>query len=399
MPDGIASELIPKVLELPPFEALRFSQEKLKALLERPEYKNSTIVEKFQRQLDSNEFEGMMLTAFTDIDGTFISVLWPTDSEKQNLPPSALKMIYEEINSPRIKATEEITEFLYRHNIPIIAVTGRDIPMVEELNQIGITPKFDMIAGAVGTELDVLQKDNIYKRDAKFETHVREEIGFERSRVYAMCCEVKEDIRTRMPHLDLVFQDRDSEENVRIYAENPLAKEQGRTKINSPQPYKISFNLNGTLSEMEAVRQTFLKEFVKNGLEKVKLVFSHTEDLQGGRIRFNIDVVPVQKDEAINWMCGEYGCVGAVAGDSGNDEAMIKFGAEAGVVVGGSKQELITAIDMVSKNPLRRTKHFAVYTIDGQNRLLYIEPGGVFGPESLKKAGRAFLLLLKLRSK
>lgn len=187
----------------------------------------------------------------------------------------------------------------------------------------------------------------------------------------------------------MVFQPRDSREN-------PTGK--------PVQRYKISFFFEGSPSDAKKIRRQFSEFNREHGLANVQIVVSHRQVLNNGRShrsQWNLDLVPVSKQQAIDFMAKKYGCRGVVAGDSGNDSEMIFQGGDntriAGGIVGNAKPELKE--DLAHCCVVRETNHFKIVKTP-DNRLIYVEPdSSKVRPESLQRMFQAFSLFDKLRIK
>ncbi len=357
---------------------------KLEQLSKSEAYKNSTLLEKFRLQQEKKEFGDFLVAAFSDIDGTFIYV-WKPNEEDRKDKQEELVAFREAFQRVRFQwSTERTTQFLEEHHVPIIAVTGRDLKMVQEDQRL---PMFDGVASAVGTEVYSNQKDGTYQLDDQFDSYLRQDIGYKREEVYQVCAGFQHNLVLANQEIKLEFQPRD-----RVGSSE------------QPQPYKISFNFEGDQQTVDMLNsaegeQSLRAVLNENGFQNVKLVFSWDRDLGGGRSRYNIDVVPLTKKDAVDYLAKKFGCLAFTAGDSGNDKEMI-FESEtagAGIVVGGAKDELRRALDVLKGNLTRETPHFISLRDD---RLLFKDiDSSRRGPESLLKAIRAFRLLNVLKSK
>jgi HAD superfamily hydrolase (TIGR01484 family) len=344
------------------------------------DYQDSVVVDKLDMQL---RVQGDLTAAavFTDIDGTYLG--------QSNDP--------HEVSAFR-KATLDMESQLAASHIPLIAVTGRELYMVQDMQSPApeALPKFDIVVAAVGTEIHILQKDGSYKKDEQYQKFLQDEIGFDRVLMYEICKELKSSIATQKPELSLDFQPLDSEVNVEAY-ENDPEHAQEKTGQGKPQGFKISFRFNASHSDRNWVADQFRTTLDRGGFEKVLIVISHDSSLDEDRIRYNIDIIPVTKDAAIEYLVQTLKCEGVVAGDSGNDQRMIENATDAGIVVGGAKQELVDGLR--KHETVRETDHFRVLSVDGKNRLIYEEPDeDLKASRSLKKALRAFSLLRSIRT-
>ena len=354
-----------------PETVLNQREQALQELSQRPDYANSTLLNKFQLQKDTRP-----LCSFSDIDGTYVfNSTDPLDQAKYR------------------QATGELTNLLAAENIGNIAVTGRDLRMVTE----GQSPKtenlpqFDVIVAAVGTEIYVRQTDGTYRLDEAFKKYIEEAMGFNRQEVYAVCKAYLGKVTASAPRLGLEFQPRDREnlleEGVDSYEEKPYSTDTART----PQPYKISYYFNGSEQERTAMQSGTENYLFDNGHPGLHVVISKDKQLPDGRDRYNMDIVPITKDGAINYLSTEYGSLGVVSGDSGNDIRMIQYGADVAAIPGNVNDELRQVIDQLPT--IRETKHFQIKQANGGSRLFYVEPDSLNGPESIKKAMRAYRLL------
>src|SRR5512135_817997 len=93
----------------------------------RIEYNNSVLIHKLNIKSAKKDFP---FCVFTDIDDTYIYQYQPTREEKANLTEAQIAELIQVTNEKYKRATQEVTNFLDARNIPIIAVTGRDLPLV-----------------------------------------------------------------------------------------------------------------------------------------------------------------------------------------------------------------------------------------------------------------------------
>lgn len=105
----------------------------LEHLISLPEYRNSTLVDKFSTQAGIAP-----VVAFTDLDGTLFA-------------------------KGKEAVTGEFLKMLKGQNIPLVAVTGRDLE--SSITGNNPQPEFDVVCAAVGTEIWVRQKDGNYLLD------------------------------------------------------------------------------------------------------------------------------------------------------------------------------------------------------------------------------------------
>ncbi|MBI4004863.1 hypothetical protein HY358_01870 [Candidatus Roizmanbacteria bacterium] len=190
------------------------------ALRSEPTYENSFLVEQLAAQATKSSGWNKLYTGFVDLDGTFSYTYKPTDAEKQLLNPEALKKLILEKSQPYIQASDRLTSKLQQRNISLIAVTGRDLSLIQRGQAGGSEyetahfPQFVVCAGAVGTELYILQHDGSYLLDEQWENYIKNHFGFDRDLLYGGCVSVVERFRQHAPDMKLQFQSRDSLENV-----------------------------------------------------------------------------------------------------------------------------------------------------------------------------------------
>jgi hydroxymethylpyrimidine pyrophosphatase-like HAD family hydrolase len=288
-------------------------------------------------------------------------------------------------------ATHRLAQALHAEEIPIVLVTGRDLisahriqPPAEEGLRL-----FDAAATSVGTEIWVQQQDGRYTRDCAYAALIAEETRFVREQVYAVCLDLYRWYAAHAPARRLLFQSRDTENNVAYHAGADTLT--GEPPGKPPLPYKISFWCEGTDGEAEAVVARFREALAAAGYPSLRLVLSHSRHLEGEVYRFNLDVLAHAKADAINYMTQAYGCLGIVAGDSGNDADMLLDAGAVGVVVGGSKPEIGRLL--AAQETVRATRHFRLVARPHGVRLLYVEPAEARGPESLLRARHGLELL------
>jgi hydroxymethylpyrimidine pyrophosphatase-like HAD family hydrolase len=354
----------------------------LARLSRRTEYLHSHLLAKLQRLAAADR---PWWIAFFDVDGTYLH------QQHVPLPGEGDSELARAENARYEAMTWKLARLLHARDIPIVLVTGRDLisshriqpPPAEELRL------FDAAATSVGTELWVQQQDNRYIRDSVYNTYIAHTTGFDRAAVYAVCRTLQHWYSAHEPARNVLFQSRDTENNVAYHegADTLTGEPPGKP----PLAYKISLFCEGTDAEAAAVVARFRVALTAAGFGGVRLVLSHSRALDGDVHRFNLDILAHAKGDAVQYMTQEYCCRGIVAGDSGNDADMLLDAADAGVVVGGSKPEI--AHLLAAQNTLRATRHFRLLARPHGVRLLYVDPCGRRGPESLLHAWRSLALL------
>lgn len=357
-------------------------QNKIEKLSESSDYKDSVILGNL---LEQKIIPDSKVAIFSDIDGTM------TNPENFSKGKKALNLT---------------SLFLDKHKVPLVAVSGRDISLIrsgqingKDFDKLGL-PQFPVCIGAVGTEIYVLQKNGEYKLDQGWESHIKEEIGFNRGLIYEKgCLPILEKYKSIFPDLRLRFQQRDSEENVAAWKNDP--DNLNKREVLEPQSKKISFNIDASETEMQVLREEFAEMLIGIDRSRVKVIFSSGKRLENGKLNWNIDLIPVDKKDAMKFLAEKFGAMSISAGDSGNDESMINSG-DAGLVVGGAKDELVmSARESAKKEGMeKQTRHFTkiVSPEDLKSRILFIEPEDNVnrGPESLLKGLRALYLLSRI---
>jgi hypothetical protein len=348
----------------------------LDRLSRRAEYGNSHLLAKLQRLAEAHR---PWWVAFLDVDGTYLHqerVPEPSDGDPDLV--RAANARYEAI-------TYRVAAKLTEHHIPIVLVTGRDLISSHRIQPpAGAALRlFDAAATSVGTEIWVQQR--------AYSAALAGATGFERSGVYALCCELQQWYAAQEPARNVLFQSRDTENNIAYYqgADTLTGEPPGKP----PLPYKISLFCEGTDGEAAGVVARFQAVLAAGGFGGVRLVLSHSRPVGGDVYRFNLDIVAHSKADAVQYMTREYGCGGVVAGDSGNDADMLLDAGDVGVVVGGSKPEIVRML--AEQAPLRVTRHFRVLARPHGVRLLYVDPSARRGPESLLHAWHALDLLAR----
>lgn len=259
------------------------SQEELPKIEFTGVYENSNIAAKIQHRLEKGQ---RPLALFSDIDNTFY-------------------------RKDQVEAMQALDQVMEEEKMAKIYITGRDQPMVESQTDL---PKADIVAGAVGTEIYVKQKDGGYKLDEEYRQILLN--TWDREKIYQAAQ------RLVAENPGLMFQPRDV----------PGAFERGDTN-QSPQEFKTSFHAFGEYTDMERMVELLEKELV--GARAIG-----STDIYNPK-KFNIDLLPLHagKELAIRYLAEKFGLKGFAAGDSGNDLAMLLEGGQPAILVGGARQE------------------------------------------------------------
>lgn len=341
-----------------------------------PPYKSSTLLKKLELQKKSKIFRGKTVIAFTDIDGTYL--------ENKHYTP--YKNVIE-FQKPRYEdAASSFTIFLDSYNIPIVAVTGRQLHEVfnGQINGLDYEdqhlPIFDGIAPSVGTQLYILQDENEinYVKDIEYDLLVKEESNFHRDTLYPICEELKKNIDLKFPDLKFSFQQKDQKTNMFMFDQ--------RTGQSIPvEPYRISFVAKKDIID-PYILQTLVLNFLRsNGFAKIQFIMTIDRDIC-------IDIAAVAKDFPVQYLKKISKVdVGLVAGDSGNDKLMLMHAPSAGFIPNDAKPELINEIRGIPG--IKSTEY---YVILPNGVPIYIEPlevtkGTYTGAQSLQASFAAYL--------
>lgn len=387
-----------------------------KTLAQQNGYKNSVLLGTLAQQSLLTGWDNLA-GLFTDLDGTY--VVWKNFSQQEQttLSLEEKRALSVDFAQPYIKSAERLLERLNKKSRPIFAVSGRDMNLIR-IGQPGGKeferahfPMFPACAGAVGTEISILQKDGTYIPDDEWTDYIRNNIGFNRAHIYGQAATIDEPatgcvgLLQKLSEYKLQFQTRDTPQNVLAWQNDPENK-QGNKIEEKPQDFKISFWFEGNNQSITTVKQAFeeMLSSVAINRPQVKTVISHHKTLNNGEHVFNLDLVPVSKRDAIEYMANKYHLFAVVSGDSGNDEDMLLNALPkkqaAGVIVGGAKAELVESVHstLESSEIRKQTKHFTSFNHEGDSRLLYIGlPEEGHGPTSLDAAIHAFELLDAVR--
>jgi hydroxymethylpyrimidine pyrophosphatase-like HAD family hydrolase len=219
--------------------------------------------------------------------------------------------------------TEHLFQQLEAADYGLVLLTGKSRENIEVLSEV---PPADIIATAAGTEIFVRCAGEL-RFDENFEARLRA-TGWVRSEVKDILADVLTTLQQQGIALEWQPQDKDEP--------TPQTKE-----------FKISFTMIGTDTDMVAARQAFI-----NATVGLVLASSSHEDSR----QYKIDIVPFRsgKRGALEYILENLPQVGAgfVAGNSGNDFAMLQLGAFPAILVGGASAEAVTALEAVQGKQL-----------------------------------------------
>lgn len=251
-------------------------------------YANATVRQKLNAQT------GPRTVLLTDIDNSF----------------------YYANDPDAVEASSALKAELDALNIPIIAITGGSNQSVYDRIDAGILPHFDVVAGAVGTEIDVLQQNGAYCTDTDFAEALRKG-GFIAGDVLSEANQIIDKLRVDAPELALQLQ-------------NPGER----------NDYKVSLYFTGTPGNSKEMRALFKETFPEFKVSTCTDIHTPTvNDIS----RFCLDITAANKATPASHVIGKLNIArGLIAVDSGNDESLISetppnFTA---VVVGGHQLEL-----------------------------------------------------------
>lgn len=316
-----------------------------------------------------NQKRNRPFALFTDLDDTFINKYYPTPQERQGLTQKDADLIIDQ-NIRSYQDSISLYRFLHSQSIPFSFVSGRDIYMFKALQQVFktklpslsylITPY--ILAGAVGTEIWVLQQDGQYIYDGEYEKHLQTKFGYERLKIYELTRKLINSIAKIHPQTDFKFQKRD------VLPASPHEF--------PPQKMKVSLEFVSS-SEMSVEIQGEINTFfASHNLDKIRVITSYGFPINEKINSYNVDLLPCGKAEPVNYIAEQFNISPICAGDGGNDEDMIINAKGYAIVVGGYKKELEGAIQSCE------TK-----------KAIFIESNPAYkGPLSLENALKNFLL-------
>ncbi|MDP2789550.1 MAG: HAD family hydrolase [bacterium] len=288
----------------------------------------------------------------------------------------------------RQEASNELFASATEHGYPIVAVTGNDLVGIAKRQATGELPKFPILIGSVGTEIDVLQADGTYKRDEAYRQMLLKEKHYDRPTIARSAAEMIHDLADRIPEADLHYQG--TEQSPYRQAEEAYL-ENSEANAHKVQEFKVSFHFFADSPEgVEAIAKEAAQRFPGQELvicEEINYNNQLPPDEQ--RKKYCLDVVPITKAGAVEYVAKHTGVEkGIVAGDSGNDTDMLmKSGKLQAVVVGGAKSELVGAADQVSQEKPGKSSFRRVLGEDGTLKAIYVERGERKGSESIAYAG------------
>lgn len=287
---------------------------------------NLAIIKKINKQNSKEKY-----CLFSDLDDTYILKYWPQEKILIEKPQRETD-IYLFDNIEKYLPTFKLKKLLDKLNIPLIIVSGRDFFQIKDLSDafshkfpaIKSILDFDVIISAVGTEIFYRTNKNKYIKDMNYEKLIGSK-NFDRYK-----------IKKLLIYLINYFK---KEKNLEYCS---LSKRDLENNIQELPPLKNKISVE-FISSFEIAKK-FIKIINKNlkneKISDLKILLSNPYKLSKFELKFNLDIVPVSKDEAINYLKKKFGIKTIIAGDSGNDYEMIKTG-DYKIVPGNAKKELL----------------------------------------------------------
>lgn len=303
-------------------------------------YQSSSLILKLNRQ-KKNYPQRKPLCLFSDLDDTYILKYWPSE---EILETNSQK-VTDTILSPDLTIYDEtilLKRFLDDNNIPLIAVSGRDLFQMKELRSkfiktIPSNPEimdFDAIIGAVGTEIYIKTNDS-YRLDSQFEK-VCSKTSYNKEALYTILESLIPIVRKKYSPIAFDFCKRDKKDSI---DELPTL------------PYKISYEFKSDEQNAHLIIQMISENLSMSGYGFVKILWSSPYAIDKSINKYNVDIVPVSKDIPVLYLKKLLDLTVIVAGDSGNDFEMLTNAADIAIVVGNAKKELIDLISpLLQKN-------------------------------------------------
>lgn len=284
------------------------------------------------------------LCLFSDFDDTYLLKYWPSEQILEKFSQKYTDTILS--HDPSFYQTSLVLkEFLDVNHIPLIIISGRDhwqlLELVKSYKQHldygQEIMDFDGFIGAVSTEIYIKSK-NHYLKDTTYSRLLRD-TSFSRPVIYHLLKNLIPLIKNKYHPISFDFCKRDQSNSV---GELPKL------------PYKISYEFKADMATAELI-ETEIKECLqKQGYGNLKILVSSPYSLSGDCRKYNVDIVPISKDQPICYLKKQLNVTSVVAGDSGNDFDMLAKAADIGIVVGNAKPELLSRLSQLPQ--LRQKK-------------------------------------------
>ncbi len=360
-------------------------------------YQNSLLIPEIMKQMERFKTNCAFIV-FSDVDDTLLKNYISVEQDVLG----TIQVSNEELVRRNIKfydsQTRDVLSYSKKWSVPIFPVTGRgyeDLQRLFRKRQIEYHDHFKILITAVGTEIYILQYDGSYAKDLGFETFIKDEIGFIRSEIYMVAKTIKSIIQEKFPHVNFRFQPRDDEENIMAWKLHPRnARQLGFTDQDEPHTYKISFHFEGSEYLAQQLQKTLVDLLVLHGFPMVRVVVSHDMKISSISNQYNIDLLPISKAGAINYVINQVNKVlkqkiaqddginrvSSIAfGNAGNDIDMILYGGFLGGLVLDATEELKKRLAIL---PRRGGIRLSKLVVDQAIRRVYI--GKSEGPRSLR---------------
>lgn len=318
-----------------------------------PVYQDSEITQMLEAQKSAGDVPAAL---FTDIDDT---AYIPDD-------PEASQALFNEAKE---------------RNFPLIADTGGQFQVVKARIDSGELPPFQVICSSVGTQIRVLtNKMDAGKKVYKLDEEYRDKLlasGYDRKAVVRLASEEVENYVKSSPDLKLDFQ-WPAEEKSFLEGAPCLENQEFKTSL--------QFETDDAKRALE-VKERFISLF-----PQFKVSVCEASEREGLHY---LDILAADKVDAINYLCSKLGIeAGMIAGDSGNDIAMLTKSGESfySVLVGGHKAEAFNAVSSIASEPGVTGKgSFRRVPTESGTKLYYLEKGNLKGPNSIIQAAKMIL--------
>lgn len=231
----------------------------------------------------------------------------------------------------RAQDSWRLVQALKERNMPLVAVTGAKHASVERRIRSGELPPFAVVASAVGTEIRFLTEAGTYQDDLFWQAQLTGRGFCETSGPVQELCRLVEVLRVSKPEWGVELQG------------------------GSPQRFKFSLYFR---ARDTAEAQAIYGELAQ-ACDAFRTVWCQDINFlaqAGEKKRYCFDVLVADKRDAVNYLVAQMGLEGGlVAGDSGNDSTMILESCHKllGVVVGGSRPELMEAVSAPGVDKIR----------------------------------------------
>ena len=264
-------------------------------------------------------------------------------------------------------ASRQLFAAAMKNSYPVVAITGNEFTEIKRRIESGELPRFQVVAGAVGTEIWVLREERgnpEYVKDEFFHDCLVD-TGYDRKVIVRKSRQAIQEVGKQYPESSFNFQIPEKQHELEASPDPHY------------QPFKVSFHFFADKDSLGKITEDIAGRFPDQTVIVCEEI-GYNKNLapEAKKRKYCLDILPATKADTVDYIARVAGIKrGIVAGDSGNDsEMLLRSEILNGVLVGGYKPEAGRDVDASIENKKQGERSFQrIKVSEDKDRLIYIE--------------------------